>query len=372
MAWFIVVLFIVIFSVAVSLSLSIHYGSSADSNDLDTVKEYALTDKVIRSYNHDFCQGLEAVSTDVPVGNLQSNATLYLLNSRPSLTDSEHFNLSERTNLDSTTTNYHSWNFYLNAGSKASFNVCYPLDMSGNYYVKFYLIKGTKNHNKWTGDPDSSYAVKYSRLVSKCQTISYQAHQDDLYFFVFYLDSIYISLTTILDIDFQFDRTVYHISPDDVVQSCSFPLNGYSSCSISVPMSSGYTALLSLNTSLPVDYNDGANVQINCQRRAWLYAVIVVCAMLPVIIIIALIVTYICIRVRRGKKKYSSLSANPQSGSVSTSASQYAGHATTTESAFEKSGGSSTNPPAYNPSYPAQAGGVYGATSHAPPPPYAN
>lgn len=373
MAWLVIVLFIIIVSVVLSVSLSIHYTSS-DSNNLDTVKEYALTDKVIRSYNHYFCQGLQAVSTDTPVDNFQSNATLYLLDSHPSLTDNEQFNFTDRASLNSLT-NYHVWNFYMNAGSRVSLNACYLLDdMSGNYMVEFYLIKGTKNHNKWTNDPDQSYAVKHSRLLSKCQTISYQVHHDDLYYFVLYLDTSYISLTTTMDVSFNFSRTVYHVSPNDVVQNCSITLNGYSSCSISVPMSSDYTALLSLNTSLPVDYSDGANVQINCQPRVWFYAVIVVSAVLPVIIIIVLVVTCICIKVRRGKKKrYSSLLGNQNSTIVNTSTSQNSAQVSATESAFANSNESkspTTNPPAYNPSYSPQAGGMYGATGQPAPPPY--
>ena len=376
MAWLVIVLFIIITSVVLSVALSIHY--SSDSNDLDTVKEYALTDKVIRSYNRYFCQDLEAVSTDTPDGNLQSNATLYLLSSRPSLTDSEHFNFTERAALDSIT-NYHVWNFYMNSGSQVSLNACYPIDSrSGNYDAKFYLIKGTKNHNKWTNDPDQSYAVKYSRLISKCQTISYQVHQDELYYFVFYLDTSYLSLTTAIDVSFNFDRTVYHISPDDVVQNCSIPLNGYSSCSISVPMSSGYTVLLSLNTSLPVDYSDGANVQINCRPRVWFYAVVILSAVLPVIIIIAIVVTCVCIKVRRGRKnRYSSLlSGNRHSNTtVNTNTTGNSGQVDTTGSAFANSSGSkppTANPPAYNPSYSPPDGGThYGATAQTAPPPYA-
>ena len=280
----------------------------------------------------------------------------------------------ERAALDSTT-NYHVWNFHMNSGSQVVPNACYPIDSrNGNYDVKFYLIKGTKNHNKWTNDPDQSYAVKYSRLLSKCQTITYQVHQDDLYYFVFYLDTSYdLSLTNTISVSFNFDRTVYHVSPDDVVQNCSIPLNGYSSCSISVPMSSGYTALLSLNTSLPVDYSDGANVQINCHPRIWFYAVIVVCAILPVIIIIAIVVTCVCIKVRRGKKnRYSSLlSGNQSNTTVNTNTTGNNGQIDTAESASNGSKPPTVNPPAYNPSYSPQTGGTYyGATAQPVPPPY--
>ena len=376
-AWTVVILFVIVVTVVLSVSLSFHY--SSNSNDLDTVKEYALTDKVIRSYNGYFCQGLEAQSTDAPIGNFQSNATLYLLSSPPPLTDSEHFNFSERALLDTTTNNYHFWNFYLNTGSQVSLNVCYPIDTrSGNHMAKFYLIRGTKNYNKWTDDQDQSHAVKYTRLLSNCQTIAYQVPQDGLYYFVFYLDTSFLSLSTTIKVSFDFDRTVYHVSPDSVVQNCSIPLDGYSSCSISVPMSSGYTALLSLNTSLPVDYGDGANVKVNCQPRSWFYAVVILSALLPVVVIIAIVVTCICIRVRRGKKNRYSL-LNQTNTIVNTNASgnsrQASGTTVTDSTTFANSSGPeikppTSNPPAYNPSYSPAAGGTYGALTQPAPPPY--
>ena len=362
----VVLLFIIVVIAIVAISVGLHYGT--DSNDLDTPKEYSLTDKVIRSYKGDFCEGLQAVSTEIP-NNHQSNATLYLLTSHPPLIGRERFNLSEKVNFDNNN-NIHYWNFYLNTGSVLTINACYPPVSS--YDVKFYLIKGSANYNRWTNDPHSSYAVKYVRLSLQCQTVTYRVQRDELYFFAFYWDPYFVSPSNTLDIEFQFDRTVYGISQDTVVKNCSIPLDGHSSCSLSVPMSSGYTALLSLNTSLPVDYNDGVNVQINCQPRGWLYAVIVVCSVVPVLVIITLVITWVCVRARKAKK-YSALHAS-DSASVGTDESKGSGNVTTPESLLApKSSSDSTspaNPPPFNPAYPPASGG-YGATSvTGPPPPY--
>lgn len=360
-------LVIIIAIAIVAISVGLHYGT--ESNDLDAPKEYALTDKVIRSYKGDFCEGLQAVSTDIP-NNAQSNATLYLLSSRPPLVGRESFNLSEKP-IFNNNNNLHYWNFYLNTGSVLTMNTCYP--SASSYDVKFYLIKGSANYNRWTNDPRSSYAVKYVRLSLQCQTVTYQVQRDELYFFVFYWEPYFVLPSVTLDIDFQFDRTIYGISQDTVVEKCSIPLDGQSSCSLSVPMSSSYTALLSLNTSLPVDYNDGANVQVNCQPRGWLYAVIVVCSVVPVLVIIALVITCVCIRVRKAKK-YSALRTSG-SASVSADESPGSGNVTTTNSMLAKSSSDSTspaNPPPFNPAYPPASGG-YGATSATgPPPPYTN
>ena len=354
-------LVIIIVIAIVAISLGLHYGTN--SNDLDTPKEYALTDKVIRSYKGDFCEGLQAVSTDVP-NNAQSNATLYLLSSRPPLIGRESFNLSESP-IFNDNNNYHYWNFYLNTGSVVTINACYP--SASSYDIKFYLIKGSANYNSWTNEPHSSYAVKYIRLSLQCQLVSYQVQHDEVYFFVFYWDSYFVFPSVILNINFHFDRTVYEVSQNIVVENCSIPLDGHSSCSLSVPMSSSYTAFLSLNTSLPVDYNDGANVQINCQPRGWLYAVIVVSSVVPVLVIVALVITWVCIRVRKAKK-YSTLRTSG-SASVSTDGSQGSANVASTESMFAKSSNESTspaNPPPFNPAYPS-----YGATpATGPPPPY--
>ena len=361
-SWLALFLVFIIVVTIVSISLGIHY--SIKDSIIDPTKEYALTDKVIRSYESDFCKGLLARSTNL-ADSPQSNATLYLLNSRPSLTDSESFNISTTASF-SYVTNYHVWNFNLNAGSKFSFSACYTSNIW--YDLDFFLIKGNKNHNKWTNDPDRSYAVLYKRLSSQCQTVNYQVNNDDLYFLVFYLDPE-LSFSRTLSLNFSFDRTVYHISQESVVQNCSFPLDGFSRCSLGIPMSSSYTLVLSLNTSLPVDYNDGANVEIDCQPRGWLYAVIVIFAgVVPLIVIVTLVVVCVCYKVRKGKKKYSSLENNTTATSTDLQVSR---GVTTTKPVLANS---NTNPPPYNPACysPASPAGGYGATTGtvAPPLPY--
>ena len=98
------IIIVVILCVIGVVYSALHFGAP-NTIDIDTIKEYALTDKVVRLYNRYFCQGLLGKSTDSP-NNFDSNATLYLLNSRPLLTDHEVFNLSQKANLDSVNTNY--------------------------------------------------------------------------------------------------------------------------------------------------------------------------------------------------------------------------------------------------------------------------
>lgn len=182
---------------------------------------------------------------------------------------------------------------------------CYKPYRTTERYVTFYLIKGTKNHNKWTKNPSGSYAVKYSRLSGDCQTISYRAKNNDLYYFAFYFNSGKSPSSTVVNIDFNFNRSVYHISLSDVVHSCSFPLDGDSSCSIAVPTSSGYTALLSLNTSLPVNYNDGANVKVSCQPRSWIYAVIILSVFVVLVAVLVAVMVSVRFWLKRREKNKS-------------------------------------------------------------------
>lgn len=347
------------FIVAVVLALSLGLGLGTQPKDINNTEKYALSDNVIVSYNKDFCQGLWAKSTVAP-NNFQSSAMLYLLNDSPLLADRERFNLSESANLDPSI-NYHSWNFYMNTGSTVSFEACYhqPENIPANYDVIFYLIKSTSNFNKWVDDPDKSHTLKHSYLTLQCQTIYYQIEKDDMYYFVFYLDS---HSSTSLDIDFQFDRTVYRISPESVVHDCSFPLDGHSSCSINVPMSSGYTAVLSLNTSLPIDYNDGAEIYINCHPRAWLYAVIVCAVVIPVTFVVILCLAAVCIYIKAkgGANNYSFIGG---STTVTTDPFQEGGKVgNARESTFVE------RVPTVNPGYSPPTG--YGTTPSAPPPPY--
>ena len=353
-------------AVPLCISLSLRYGT--DSKDSNNNGEYALTDKVVHTYNSHFCQGLQAKSTSRPRSNVdQSNATLYLLNRYPSLSaNDENFNFSRPRNRFTTEGDYWDWNFYLNKGSKALFKACYDSDSSFFSGVTFYVIKGTKNFNDWKGDPYNQDNVIYSENVSpQCKNISYDVTVSDRYYFAFYSHTYY---RLWLDIDFQFERTVYEISSDSVVQNCNIPLDGSSSCSIGVPMSSGYTALLSLNTSHPVDYTEGVDIEISCQPRAWLYAVIVLCTILPVAVIVVSVIVCMCVVVKRGKRKYTPLvgsDGQAAKDAFEDSANANAPIIARPAAVVVNTGGApapTSNPPAFNPGYPPQAGG-YGTTA---------
>ena len=286
-------------SFVVVLSLSLSLGT--EPHRISDTETYTLTDNRIIAYKGDFCQDLQATSKEQPI-NQEASANLYFFKSRPPLTDRESFNISETAQLNNYF-NYHNWNFYLNAGSNTTLKVCYQSDITYRD-VKYLLIKGTTKFNKWVDDTKDSHAMYSSRLTETCQLVSHQLTTDDMYYFVFYLSS---QRKTSIDVYFQFDRTLYHVLLDLVVSNCSFPLDGYSSCSLSAPINSGYTALLALSASPPVDYSDDeGKIHIGCQPRAWLYVVIVF-AVVIFATVITFCVVFACVKLVIGKVKNNSI-----------------------------------------------------------------
>ena len=290
---------LIIVGVCLSLALVLGFRLGTTTADTDSTREYRLTDKILLVYNGDFCQNIVARSTDY-VSTPHSNASLYLLSSPPPLSDVESFDFSDTAVLKKQPV---TWNFYLNSGSHVSFNVCLS-SSHGFPMVTFYLINGLANYAAWSNDRYDNDAYLTSDLIFSCSSIQYYFVDDDKYFFMFYSE---VTFKVHLNVDFSFRRTVYHISPHAVIENCFTPLDGQSSCSLGVPFSSNYTAILSLNTALPVDYSDEAYIQVTCESRVWFYAVIVVCAVVPFIICIISVIVCVCIRAKRNKSKYSQM-----------------------------------------------------------------
>ena len=300
--------------VIVVLSLSLYFGFSlgTSTDDTKSTRQYLLTDKITLAYKSDFCQSIVAQSTDDHSG---SYASLYMLSSRPPPSDKEYFNISKKHTFDDKPGGFR-WRYFLNTGSQVSLKVCVKSD---TYQISFYLVRGLANYNAWIHNHYNPSSYEQTETISSCSAISYTVPADDAYFFIVYSDK-YIKLHS--TVDFVFQRTVYHISPESVVQTCSFPLDGVSSCSVGVPLSSGYTALLSLNTSLPVDYDSIGTIKVSCQSRVWLYAVIVVSCVLPFIICLVLVFVCLCIRAQRSRNDYRQLTdqtpATPGEGNQGT------------------------------------------------------
>ena len=302
------VLVLAVFIVIAILVLMLFFGlyNGTDAHRLSTSKGYTLMCNVILSYNHLFCQGLQAASlpTGVPYDKTL-NGTLYLLNSLPLLTGQYSINLYESSFLDQATHTAH-WNFHLNKGSNASFEFCYNAYDPKTFSVKFYLIRGSDQHLKWISKPGSSkFALEVIDLNARCQNKSYNNMQhDDIYYFYFYSSSYSDELE--FNIAFKVNLTIYNISSDSIIQNCSFPLNGHSNCSISTPMSSSSVAVLSLNSS-STTFDHTVDIKITCVPRVWLYVVTALCSLLFIIFITVVMLVCMCVALwkrTRGRNMY--------------------------------------------------------------------
>ena len=296
------------YAVVVVLVLSLGLGVGTEWYIIRSSEVYALTDNRLISYRGDFCVNLRASSTQ-ETRDLQSSATLAFLRSRPPLTGREVFNLSGSASLNSDM-DYKSWNFSLNYNSNASIEVCYQ---GGSYSVTFHIIKSTAHFNAWVKDArEARRPVRSVRLKKRCTSISYRVRGDGVHYFVLDLNGRYSSR---LNIDFDFNRTVYEVSSDMVVKNCSFPLDGRSGCTLDAPMTPGYTGFLSLNTNPPVDYNDRAGISISCSPRGWLFAVIVLVVVFVTLCLPCTIVTIhvITLKKRNASTVRSRVPAGPQS-----------------------------------------------------------
>jgi hypothetical protein len=89
-----------------------------------------------------------------------------------------------------------------------------------------------------------------------------------------------------VNVDFVVDRLLYNVQPNNIVDECSFALDGTSSYALSEGINTSYTAVLSLNASRPIDYaRDGVEIRTSCQPCAWLYSVIVLAVCVTIIIL---------------------------------------------------------------------------------------
>ena len=178
--------------------------------------------------------------------------------------------------------------------------------------IVYYLIQGDENYNNWVDDPNDSYSVQHIQLSTRCRHITYQVEKDDIYYFVFYNNMDDRSTMTVR---FRFNRTKYEFTIDDVVDSCSIAVNSHDSCSVNLPLLTSYTALLELDTHPPIDWDDGVIINVQCQPRGWLYAVIVlgvVLFLMGVIVTVMVICVCVYLKKRRGRRKaYMAINSEP-------------------------------------------------------------
>lgn len=263
--------------------LVIHFLIPHDSNNY---APYSPNDTQIIPYSYQMCQGLTLTSD---FSTINPSASLFLLKTPPVLNGSESFSIHrQQVKLDDSTPNV-TWAVNMFQGSNLSVSMC---GGDPEYPVMFYLIKGSANYSNWNENPDKKYSLKNATISPSCIMLTYNVSLSDEYFLVVYQSNT--STTTSLNVTFSFQRTKYTYSQSSVAASCSIR-SDLISCSIGVPMSSGYTALLVLNDT--EWRRDTVTIGVNCNSRVWVFVMITFAIALCFIVLInGLIIGCVCLR----------------------------------------------------------------------------
>ena len=304
-----VILLLLVLMVALPLS----YGTNIRDNE-ENQHAYSPTDTVLISYSNTLCQGLQL---SVPVPDFPVSSTLYLLDEKPELGKQDPFSFYRKSILTERG-DYEYWKVFLYPGSTASYSACYLLETGGQNVV-FYLVKGTNNYEYWQ-DNYNSFLYK-DRITSSCSSgpnssYTFTATAEDNYYFILELNN---SNPSEVGINFDFNRILYDVNNGSIISSCGILLDERGSlCSVSLPLSSHPTALLEMQPygEETDEWDSNIRVDVTCQPRAWVYAVITLSGVgfIVVLIAIALAVYMYCFRVAKTRPTTSTSPALPSQG----------------------------------------------------------
>ena len=254
---------------------------SEDPKDIAT-DFYSPRDSRLLSFSSFFCKGIKVETNSTATG-----ATIALVNSTPTLANKNSFRISVRRTLRSE--QFHVWQYYLYPNSNISVTACNlrsaPVDV--------YLVKGNSNANNWGRSPSSDHAELYRSVFFECpqqQTITYKVNEEDNYYV--FVNS-YLRIKTSYSASLQFERFQYSIPPGNASESshsCFAPSGG--KCRVDIPYGTGSQQALVV-TTVPenVNWDEKVDMNINCDRRIWAYAIIITLPTLATIFIIVSIAT---------------------------------------------------------------------------------
>ena len=138
----------------VGTSVTIRYTASGGDYDDDDSVLYAPIDTRVVSVSSALCQ-----SVRMDVGTLGDDyggyrATLYMLDSPPTLTGRDSFTFSDQPSF-SYSEEYKFYYYYLHPGSNFTMSACIT---DAGYPMTLYLFKG---HNRFSDWRDNEYSTKY-------------------------------------------------------------------------------------------------------------------------------------------------------------------------------------------------------------------
>lgn len=234
---------------------------------------YSSGDSRLHSFSSFFCD-----AATLNIDNTTS-ASLHLIDTTPQLAYQDDVSFVYNGELQPKAFRY--WQYHLYPNSTIEMLTC-----SFDYAVDTYLIKGNEDADYWSQYQNSALTEIY-RFGSpgRCRRFFHRVPEEDDYYLIVLNRNL--SFTATFGTQITIER--YEYVPPMMSPSCRAPPGG--SCSMNIPYSTSNQDFLVI-TSIPsnVDWEQGVQVQVNCARRDWAYALVI---LLPLLIILVLVVSLI-------------------------------------------------------------------------------
>ena len=256
--------------------------------------EYSPGDTRLLDYTV-FCQAL-TVEFSNPSLNI-GPSVLYVLNSLPTLTDTDCFSFCRKEVLNNSN-EYYEWNLHFYSGSVVEVTGC----TYGNGSAKYYLIKGNKGFDDWKLNSQSNSAIISSfKIDTTCTTGKYKVKEEDQYFLVF--QSVAPEAIS-LSMNITFIRKKYAVDEDQYHDKQYFDTSSFSSVQTPINRRS-YVLLVYGNSSDSPEYWNTLqlDVNVNCEPRIWFYVVVTVGPVVLTLLCLVCILCCACYMRHRSKKK---------------------------------------------------------------------
>lgn len=251
------------------------------------------------------CSSFFSESINIEIDSMMTSAFLTLVNSRPLLTDSNSFNISNQSSLSPR--NFRFWQYHLYPNSNITIQVCTFRESFNVPEINVYVVKGNSNANNWGRSPSSAHAELFRSVRERCPedtNFTYNVQEEDEYYVFVYnpLSSFSSSYSATI----QFERFEYAIpaNNDTVLPNsyCSAASGGQ--CTVDIPYGTG-SQLALVVTSIPenVDWGENVDINISCNRRGWAYALVIVLPLFVIIVVVLVIVICACFYCYKHKNK---------------------------------------------------------------------
>jgi len=299
-------LFLMVVACVAAIYLSIKYSSIGNSAEPSGLW-YSPNDSHLVPVSGTFCNKLYVWADN---GAEDYNISLFMLSSRPRLTENDFISISRQITFYSSDNGYYKvYYYYLYQGSKVNMSACYQDE--GGHGVFFYLIKGNSTYhhvkeqfpNIETGQSEGWFQVDYQCNNGR-NCVMYTVTKSDFYYFLFYHQKESVA-SKFLNISLALNCTKYVPSKDSMSKECISRSVDDKSCSVAVPLSGRYVLLV----LKPNEWNKGVNwvrdkelLSTKCDPRIWMYIVLAFAVSLGIVLGL-LVAIFVCIAATKYHKK---------------------------------------------------------------------